>query len=282
MPSLVDRLRRRPGPVAFVLAGGGNLGAIQVGMLRALVEAGVRADLVVGCSVGALNGAAFAARPDLVGIARLEQLWHGVVDKGVLPSGFLPSAIGLARKGEAIHSPAALRKLVEDFLGSLDTFAALALRFECVATELEEGDEVWFADGPLVDPILASAAIPAVFPPVEIDDHRYIDGGVVNEIPISRAVELGAKRLYVLHVGLYDRPPRQARRPIDMLVQAFFIARRHRFRRDLAALPDGVEAVVLPTGSSGGIGIFDFTRTAAMIADAHAATSAVLAADADR
>jgi NTE family protein len=148
-----------------------------------------------------------------------------------------------------------------------------------VATEIEEGDEVWFADGPLVDPILASAAIPAVFPPVEIEHRRYMDGGVVNEIPISRAVELGAKRLYVLHVGLYDRPQRQARRPIDMLVQAFLIARRHRFRRDLATLPDDVEAVVLPTGSTEGIGIFDFTRTADMIVAAHEATAAVLAAD---
>jgi NTE family protein len=274
--SVVDRVLRRPRPVAFVLAGGGNLGAIQVGMLRALVEAGVRPDVVVGCSVGALNGAAFCAEPTVVGVARLEELWYGIADKDVLPTRWLPSTIQLALRGTAIHPIEPLRQVVEEFL-PVDTFDQLAVRFECVATEFDRGDEVWFGRGRLVDAILASAAIPAVYPPIEIDGARYVDGGVVNEIPISRAVELGARRIYVLHVGLYDRPRKEPRRPIDMAIQAFWIARRHRFRRDLATLPKGVEAVVLPTGSTAPIAFADFTRTRDMIAAAHAATADLLA-----
>jgi NTE family protein len=258
-----------------VLAGGGNLGAVQVGMLRALVEAGIRPDVVVGCSVGALNGAAFCAEPTLVGVARLEELWNGMAGKDVLPTRWLPSTIQLALRGVAIHTIEPLRRVVEEFL-EVDRFEELSVRFECVATSLDEGTEVWFDRGRLIDAILASAAIPAVYPPIEIDGVRYIDGGVVNEIPISRAVELGANRLYVLHVGLYDRPRRDTRRPIDMAIEAFWIARRYRFRRDLATLPKGVEAVVLPTGSTAPIAFADFTRTREMIGAAHAATRAAL------
>lgn len=276
MVSLLDRVRRRPGPVAFVLAGGGNLGAIQVGMLRALLEAGLRPDLVVGCSVGALNGAAFSAEPTLVGVARLEELWYGIADKEILPTRWLPSTIQLALRGVAIHTIEPLRKVVDDFL-PVERFEQLTVPFQCVATGFDEGNEVWFAQGPLVDAILASAAIPAVYPPIEIDGARYIDGGVVNEIPISRAVELGARMIYVLHVGLYDRPRREPRRPIDMAIQAFWIARRYRFQRDLATLPKGVEAIVLPTGSTAPIAFADFTRTREMIDAAHAAAAAALA-----
>jgi NTE family protein len=260
-----------------VLAGGGNLGAIQVGMLRALVEQAIRPDVVIGCSVGALNGAAFAARPDVVGVARLEELWHGVTGRGILPSSYLPSAIALARRGEAIHSSAPLRRMVEEHLAPITTFAELRLRFECVGTEIEQGDEVWFTSGNVIDAVLASAAIPAVFPAVEIDGHRYLDGGVVNEIPISRAVGLGARRIYVLHAGLYERRPKETRRPFDVLIEAYFMSRRHRYREDLSRLPPDVETVVLPTGMTRDIGPFDLSHTDEMIAAAYEAARTVLA-----
>ncbi|MGH9186813.1 MAG: patatin-like phospholipase family protein [Acidimicrobiales bacterium] len=276
MPSLLDRMRRRDGRVAFVLGGGGNLGAVQVGMLRALVEHHIQPSLVVGCSVGAINGAAFCAEPTRVGVARLEELWRSLDGKDLWPSGLLPAAVQLARKGSSVmESDEALRRIIRRLL-TVERFEHLEVPFQCVATAFDEAKEVWFSSGPLMEPILASSAIPAIYPPVRIDGVRYIDGAVVNDVPISRAVELGARRLYVLHVGSFDRPRPEPRRPLDLALQAYWIARRHRFHRDLATLPHGVEAIVLPTGAQPPVSYKDFTHTEELRANAYAATSAML------
>jgi len=280
MPTLRERVRRRPASVAFVLGGGGNLGAVQVGMLRALAERGIVPDLIVGSSVGALNGLAFAQEPSLVGVARLEQLWRTIDGREVMPSSWVPTAVQFARRGTAIHDNEGLRRTIEA-LRLVERFEDLAVRFECVATDLDGAREVWFGSGPLVEPILASAALPSVYPPVVIDGVRYIDGAVVNDIPVSRAVELGARRLYVLHVGSFDRPRPEPRRPLDVAVHAYWIARRHRFHRDLATLPKDVEAVVLPPGDPPRIRFDDFTRSPELIDAAYAASSAMLDAPSD-
>ena len=149
--------RRKPGPVAFVLSGGGNLGALQIGMLRALTERGIRPDLIVGCSVGAINGAAFAEEPTVAGVARMERLWRELDGKDLMPSKLLPNAVALARRGEAIHDSEPLRRALEDQLRAR-TFEELAVPFQCVATDVIGVREVWFASGPLIEPILASAA----------------------------------------------------------------------------------------------------------------------------
>ena len=280
MPGLVERARRRRTPVAFVLGGGGNLGAVQVGMLRALLERGITAQVVVGCSVGALNGVAHAQEPTLAGVDRLDELWRSLDGKGVMPSGWLPTAVQLARRGDAVHDAEGLRRTVESVL-RVERFEELAVRFQCVATDLDGAREVWFDRGPLLEPILASSAIPSIYPPVLIDGVRYIDGAVVNDVPVSRAVELGARRLYVLHVGSFDRPLPSPRRPLDIAVQAYWIARRHRFHRDLSTLPKGVEAIVLPPGDPPRIRFDDFTRSRELIEHAYAASNAMLDALAD-
>jgi NTE family protein len=275
VPGLLDRVRRRPAPIAFVLGGGGNLGAVQVGMLRALAERRIVPDLIVGSSVGALNGVGFARDPSLVGVARIEELWRGLDSRSIMPTGWLPSAMSYARRGSAIHDGQALRQLIEQVVGE-QRFEDLVVPFECVATDLDGAREVWFGHGGLVEPILASSAIPSVYPPVEIDGVRYIDGAVVNDIPVSRAVALGARRLYVLHVGSFDRPLPEPKRPFDVAVQAYWIARRHRFHRDLTTLPPSVEVVVLPPGDPPRIAFNDFSRTDALIAGAYAASAALL------
>jgi NTE family protein len=102
--------------------------------------------------------------------------------------------------------------------------------------------------GPLVDAVLASAAVPGILPPVEVDGQHFIDGGIVNSIPVNRAVSLGATRIFVMHVGRLDRPLQPPRWPWEVALVAFEVARRHRFVGDLASLPETVDVHVLPTG----------------------------------
>ena len=277
-----DLLRRKPRRTAFVLSGGGNLGALQVGMLRALIERRIEPDLVLGCSVGALNGAAIASDPSLAMVGRLQDLWRTIGEKDVMPAGLLPSTLQLARKGVAIHDNANLRQVIEGLLVPR-RFEDLQVPFQCVAAALAEGTETWFDEGPIVEPILASSAIPAVYPPVEIDGIKYLDGAIVNDVPVSRAVQLEADRIFVLHVGSWDRPRPEPKRPIDMAMYAYWLARRSRFQRDLAGIPANIEVLVLPPGGTPLIRYNDFGHSDEMIATAYQATSAFLdAQDGDR
>ena len=263
-------------PVAFVLSGGGNLGALQIGMMRALLEHDIRPDLIVGCSVGAINGAGLAEDPTLAGALRLERLWRALDGKELMPAGWLPNTVAIARRGEAIHESHGLRRHIEQSL-TARTFEELVVPFQCVATDVVGVREVWFRSGPLIEPILASAALPAVYPAVEIDGVRYLDGGIVDDVPMSRAVELGAHTLYVLQVGLFSRPRPEPKRPLDVAVQAYWIARHHRFKRELAAMPPHIELHLLPTGQTPHMRYNDFTRTSELISLAYEASSAYLA-----
>ena len=233
--------------IAFALGGGGHMGANEVGMLRALIEHGVRPDLVVGTSVGALNGAAIAADPSAETVARLRSLWTTLDEASIFGGSWLNGATNLVRRRTHLHSNATLRALIETMVPAT-RFDELAVPFQCVAACIERASEHWFSEGPLADAILASAAVPGVLPPVEIGGEHFVDGGVVNSIPISRAVELGATEIYVLHVGRIERPLEPPRNLVQVAAVTFEIARRHRFARDLASLPDGVVAHVLPSG----------------------------------
>jgi NTE family protein len=256
-----------------VLSGGGNLGAIQVGMLRALTEREVRPDVILGCSVGALNGASFAAQPDLVGVRRLERMWREIAAPDLMPSSRIPSSVQLIRKGESLHSNEGLRATVRRSLAHRERFEDLEVPFQCVATEVDGAIERWFDEGDLIEPILASAALPAVYPMVTIDGRRYLDGGVVDNVPVGRAVELGARRIYVLHVGLHGRPDTQVRRPIDAALVAYWIARNSRLARDLAGLPKSVEAIVLPPGDRPELRYDDFSQTDELLAQGYLGAS---------
>jgi NTE family protein len=262
---------------AFVLGGGGNLGAVQVGMLQALLERGVVPDLLIGCSAGALNAAGLAGDPTLDGVQRLRETWVDLDGSAVFPTNAMGIAAvwQLARKGHALGSSDGLRALIERTLG-YRTFAEAAVPLHVVATSLRTGRERWFSSGPVVEPILASAALPAVLPPVEIDGDLLVDGGVIDNVPTSRALALDAARIYVLHVGNFDRPRPAPRRPIDVLLQSFSIARNHRFVVEHQDPPVGVEMIVLPAVDPGALKRHDFRQAARLIDRAHATASAFL------
>src|SRR4051812_32075881 len=245
MPS--TRVPAGRGGTAFVLGGGGMLGAAEVGMLRALFEHRIHPDLIVGTSVGAINGAFVAADPTATAVDRLRALWAELGSHGVFGGSVLSRVGTLVRTRTHLHPRAPLRHLLAAHL-SAETFADLRVRFECVAASIERAAEHWFAEGPLIDAVLASCAVPGLLPPVEIEGEHYVDGGLVHSIPVGRAVALGAQRIYVLHVGRIERPLRPPAMPWEVAQVAFEIARRHRFAADLAALPSDVTLHVLPTG----------------------------------
>jgi len=233
---------------AFVLGGGGVLGAHEVGMLRALAEAEVRPDIVVGTSVGAINGAFVAADP--AGAAeRLDELWQGAHLQRAFSGTLLSRAARLARSGTHLHSIEPLGQMLRDALPTTE-FAELKLPFHCVAASIERASARWFTSGPLVPAVLASCAVPGLLPPVEIDGEHYFDGGLVHSIPIGRAIELGARTVYVLHVGRIERPLAPPSRLWEVGLVAFEIARRHDFHEEMSALPDDVTVHVLPSGGT--------------------------------
>lgn len=219
-------------------------------MLHALFEANVTPDLIIGTSVGALNGAAIAADPTPAMVRRLRDVWLNIDDEGIFGGSIFAGAANFVRSRTHMHSNRPLRTRIEQMAGPAATFEDLKVPFQCVAACIERAAEHWFREGPLVDAILASCAVPGVLPPVEIGGEHFVDGGIVNSIPIARAVELGASEIYVLHVGRIERPLTPPKTPIQVAIVAFEIARRHRFARDLAGLPAGVKAHVLPTGQA--------------------------------
>ncbi len=234
--------------VAFVLGGGGGpLGAHEVGMLGALIDAGIQPDLVLGTSVGAINGVAVAADPTVAGVERLRQMWTAIDRSDVFGGSVLGRVATLARTRTHLHGNESLHALLTDAL-PVSRIEELVVPFQCVAACIERAAEHWFAAGPVVDAVLASSAVPGLLPPVEIGGEHFIDGGIVNSIPVRRAIELGATQVFVLHVGRLDRPLEPPRWPWEVALVAFEIARRHRFIGDLAALPDDVDVHVLPTG----------------------------------
>lgn len=225
------------------------MGAHEVGMLRALAECGIRPDLVLGTSVGAINGALFASDPTEDGVERLGRLWRETDISEVSAGGLLRSVTTLARSGTHIQS---LRDARERLVRALpvERVEELQVPFQCVAASIERAAEHWFDTGDLADVILASCAVPGILPPVKIGDEHFIDGGIVNSIPVARAVALGAKSVYVLQVGRLEKPLQPPRWPWEVALVAFEVARRHRFAHDLQSLPEGVDLHVMPTGGS--------------------------------
>ena len=226
------RQRRQPAAVpkvAVVLSGGGNRGAAQVGMLRALVEAGIRPDVVVGTSVGSLNGAALARDPTPAGIDELEAVWLGLSRERLFADGRLTRAWRLASRASHIWGNEGLAAVIDSF-GVAD-FSELAVPLRVIATDLATGEEAVFAAGPLKPALLASCGLPGLYAPIEHDGRMLVDGGVINNVPVSHALSGPDTRVYVCDTSadLEINLPRSA---IEVILRSFAIARQGRARRD--------------------------------------------------
>ena len=270
------------GSVAFVLGGGGVLGACEVGMLQALIERDIRPDLVLGTSIGAINGAMIAADPSSSTIEAMAGMWNELGAQNVFGESLVSQAKNLLRSKIHLHSSMPLRELlVAQFADRV--IEDLAVPFGCVAAGIETAAEHWFTTGPVVEAVLASSAVPGLLPPVEISGTHYMDGGLVDSIPVGRAIAQGADTVYVLQVGRIETPLRAPTRPWEVGTVAFEIARRHRFAATMAALPSGVQIHVLPTGEPVKTGLRqqlkyrDFAAAPHRIAAAYNATQEYLA-----
>jgi NTE family protein len=251
-------------------------------MLQALSAAGVRPDLVVGTSVGALNGVFVAASPGSAA-AQLAEMWQGDSLRLAFSETVVGRTVRLMRSGTHLHSLEPLRRMLSDSLPG-PAFEDLALPFHCVAASIESASARWFSSGPVVPAVMASCAVPGLLPPVEFDGAHYFDGGLVDSIPVGRAVSLGATVVYVLHAGRIESPLAVPRRPWEVGLVAFEIARRHRFHEEMAALPAGVQVHVLPSGGDRlppGMSQFryrDRTKVKTSITRAYAASARYLSA----
>ncbi len=246
------------GPTALVFAGGGSHGAVQVGMLREIVSAGARFDFVVGASAGAINAAYFARAPSLQTVERLETLWKAIRRSDIMPVTFR-SLWNLVTHADAVFDGARLRTLLESCLTGY-AFSDAATRLFIVATELLSGHEVVLSSGSVVDALMASTAIPGVFPSMHIDGHELVDGGVANNTPISTAVRLGARRVVVLATGyacaLKPRPRGVTSHAMNALNH--LVARQ--LAIDIERYADQVEIIVVPSLCPLEVSSYDYSR----------------------
>ena len=266
-----EPLERRFGGTAFVLAGGGSHGAVQVGMLRALLAAGVRPDFVVGTSVGAINGVFLAGDPTPEGVERLSRVWIGLTRHEIYPNFALGWVRSLLRGRAHVVDPRGLRRILAGNLpmSRLEQGAVPA----CVVTaDLRDGSEVVLSHGDAVDAILASAAIPGIFPPAHIDGRMLIDGALAKNAAISTAVALGAARVIVLPTGFgcaVKSPPRSV---IAMAVQVVSLLLARQLADEAERFAPLLPIAVVPPLCPLGVSSFDFSHSRRLIADAAEST----------
>jgi len=265
---------------AFVLSGGGSLGAVQAGMMLALAERAIVPDLLVGTSVGALNAAYLAGDPSHNGARRLAELWCSLRRSDVFPLRPASAVRALAGRHDHLLDDAPLRRLVAAHV----PYARLEQApwpVAVVTTEVTTGLEVVLAEGDTVDAVMASASLPGVFPPVEVGEHVLTDGGVVNHTPITAALELGADRVVVLPTGYacaLAEPPRSA---LGMVVHAFTLATQRRLIDDVRRLQGSVDLQVVPPLCPVTVSPVDFSASPELIERARRATRRWLDSDRD-
>jgi NTE family protein len=244
-------------------------------MLAELVDRGIRADRVYGASVGAVNAAAYGADPSVEGMKKIEDVWVNLGPDDIFPKSRVHGPWMFFQQRAAVYANSGLRKVLESGI-PIDRIEDSVIPLEVVATSLVDGSERWLSSGPIVDAVLASSAIPGVFPPVEIDGEPLIDGGVVNNVPISRALAAGATTIYVLLCGPIRHTPRIGKRPIESVISAFFTSVHSRFSRELTELPKGVDFFVF-SGLDRPIENFrDFGASSVMVEEGRQEVRAVL------
>jgi len=264
--------------IGFVLSGGANLGSIHVGMLQALFEAGVQPDIVVGTSIGAVNAAYLAADPSLAQVDGLRRLWCEARARDIFPLNPLHNVRALWRQGSLLSNRCWKRFLADRLPTAAIEDAAVPLRI--TATDFEDGRSVVFDRGSTLDAVMASTALPGIFPPYEIDGACYLDGAISEQLPIRTALEAGADTIYVMAVSV-PNPPSDRRRPLTILRHSLTILLFPRIRLDALDLPGEhpkLRIVQVPSVATQ-VSLWDMSRHAELIASAYETTKQFLEAE---
>ena len=257
---------------AFVLSGGGSLGAVQVGMLQALAARGVEPDLLIGTSAGALNAGYVAGRgASTAALDDLAAIWSGLRRRDVFP--LQAGRLGAAAFGRApsLCSNVPLRRLVAEHI-VFDRLEAAAIPLHIVTTDVRTGQEVVLSEGDPVDAILASAAIPAVFPSVRINGRDLVDGGVADNAAVSQAVALGADVVYVLPTGYACALAAVPATPLSSALHALTLLIQQRLVLEVSHFAERADIRVLPPLCPLSISSSDFRHGAALVERARTAT----------
>jgi NTE family protein len=249
---------------AFVLSGGASHGAVQVGMLQALAERQVRPELVFGASAGALNAAWVAGDPTLEHLDRLAAVWTSLKARDVFPLRPVTGLLGFLGRRDALVSPAGLRAVVARNL-RFDQIEDAKIPLCVVATEVTSGREIALTSGSALDAIVASATIPGVLPPVKVGGQTLMDGGVVNNTPISNAIDAGATLIYVLPTGYACDLQQVPHSALGMTLQAISLLVQQRLITDVHDLQDHVDLRVLPPLCPLNISPADFSHARELI-----------------
>jgi NTE family protein len=264
--------------IGFVLSGGANLGSLHVGMLQALLEAGIKPDIIVGTSIGSVNAAHLAADPSPEQVERLRECWCDVRVRDIFPLSPVHNARALFRQG-ALFSPHRWREFVTERL-PYRTFEETAVPLRITATEYDEGQSVVFDSGPVVEAVLASTALPAIFPPHEINGRFYLDGAISNQLPLKVAFDAGAETVYVMAVSVPSPPP-DRRSPLAVLRHSLTILLFPRIRLDALDLPGEhpkLRIVQVPSVATQ-VSLWDMSRHDELIATAYESTKEFLEAE---
>ncbi|MEM7322689.1 MAG: patatin-like phospholipase family protein [Actinomycetota bacterium] len=259
--------------VAFVLSGGASLGAIQVGMLAALEDAGIAPDLVVGTSVGALNGSWVASGRPVRGLA---DVWCSLERSDLFPLDPLVGLRGFTGRSTHFISDRGVRSVLRQHLG-FERLEDAPLPFRVVACDARSGDEVVLQRGSAVEAILASSALPGIYPPVSIDGRLLIDGGIVNNTPISLAVQAGATDVWVLSTGYACGLPSAPTGAINMALHAVGLLVQQRLANEVSNRRYPVPVHLVPPPCPVDATATDFSRTGELIERAHRGTAQWLA-----
>ncbi|MBI2467702.1 MAG: patatin-like phospholipase family protein [Candidatus Rokubacteria bacterium] len=255
---------------ALVLCGGGSRGAVEVGLYRALVELGIRLDLVVGTSVGAINGAAIAAGVPPDALARL---WRGLTRRNVF---------ALNRQlfwkllwADSLYDPRPLRRFLERSL-RVRRFEDLAIPLVVTGTDFQTGQPVYWREGPLLDAIMASVAMPGLFPPQLVRGVQVVDGGITDNVPLDVAVAEGADTVIFILCACCERRSRPVRGLLPILRRALGIAIDRKYHADVQRYAGQARLLALEPEIGLEIDLLDFSHTAELIECGYATALAAL------
>lgn len=262
--------------VAFVLSGGASLGAIEAGMLRALYEHEIAPELIIGTSAGAVNGAYIASRPPTVQTAEgLAAVWRSTSTLDVFPPNPVTAILGLIGERDHLVSNSGIKKRLEAH-AQFTRLEDAPISFHVIATDVLTGEERRLDKGDAETAVLASAAIPGVFPSIEFDDRDLVDGGVADNTPISQAFELGATTIYVLPTGAPCALPKPPKGAIGMLVHALALLINQRLARDIERFGDRAKLIVLPPPCPQTVQALDFGHAEQLIEQGYELARQVL------